>query len=391
MEKEKPEIWSLRFILVIIVNALNGLAMYISNPIFANYLIIRGVGFEYTGIISSLLSWVALAFRPFSGAMSDRLNKKKLLIISYSIVGVCILFYAFVNSVPAIIAVRVIHGIAFAVSGTISMSFATTFIPKESTAEGISYLGLSILLGSMIGPQIGKLIFDKLGINMVFYISTIITLICLLVLTLIEYEHPIRSSKLQQELRMEDFFAKELILYVVLISILSLGNGIISYYLVDFGDSRGIDNIALFFTVYSIAMLFMKPFVGKIQDKLGVKVILYPAFVVYAIGIFILAKAKSLLPCLIAAVFKGVGQGNGTPAIQAESVKTLSPERSGVAISTCFIGQDIGNAVGPIFASFIVKKTSYENMFLIYSGLLIIGLIIFLSFNIYKNRKGKLV
>ncbi len=389
MEEKKSTIWSLKFILVIIVNALNGLAMYISNPIFANYLITRGVGFEYTGIISSLLSWVALAFRPFSGAMSDRLNKKKLLMISYGIVGICLVFYAFVTSVQTIIVVRVIHGVAFAISGTISMSFATTFIPKESTAEGISYLGLSILLGSMTGPQIGKIIFDKIGVNMVFYISAVFTIICLLVLTLIEYEHSEKSSIIQQKLKLEDFFAKELFLYVILISILTLGNGIISYYLVDFGDSRGIDNIAMFFTVYSIAMLFMKPFVGKIQDKYGVKVILYPAFLVYSIGILILAKAKSLLPCLVSAVFKGIGQGNGTPAIQAESVKTLSPGRSGVAISTCFIGQDIGNAVGPIFASFIVKKTSYENMFLIYSGLLIVGLIIYLFSNLYKKRKGK--
>lgn len=387
MKEKKTTLWSLKFILVILVNALNGLAMYISNPIFSKYLVVRGVGFKYTGLIASLLSWIAMGFRPFSGAMSDRMNKKKLLTISYTVVAACLVAYAFVDSIPAIIAVRVVHGIAFAISGTISMSFATTFIPKQCTAEGVSYLGLATLLGSMLGPQLGKFIFDLLGVNMVFFIAALFSFACLIVLRFIKYEQPVRDSKKQQKLRFEDFFAKELILYVVLISILTLGNGIITYYLADFGDSRGIQNIAMFFTVYSFAMLVMKPFVGKIQDKFGVKVILYPAFIVYSIGIFILAKAQTLLPCLVAAVFKGIGQGNGTPAIQAESVKTLSSDRSGVAISTCFIGADIGNAVGPIFASFVVEKTGYENMFLIYSGILVIGLIIYICSNIMKRKE----
>lgn len=384
---EKRELWTWKFISVVIINAVNALALYISNPIMTKFLVAKGIDFAYTGYIASLLSWIALFFRPFSGAMSDRMNKKKLLIGSYLSIAVCLLSYTFVDSVRAIIVVRILHGVAFAISGTISMSFATLFIPKEKTAEGISYLGMATLIGSMLGPQMGTKIYESMGISYVFYVSALMCVSCFILLIFMKYEHHIKGPRTKQQYRLADFFAKELFIDVVLISIFTLGNGIISYYLVDFGESRGIDNISLFFTVYSFTLFLIKPFVGKLQDAKGIKVILYPAFIFYTIGICILAKSYSLTPVLMAAILKALGQGNGTPAIQAESVKRLSYERRGVAISTCFIGQDIGNAVGPIFASSMAGVVGYETMFFIYAGMLVGGLFIYMVNNYYHQRK----
>ena len=384
MKNEK--LWTTKYVLVVVINAINGLALYISNPIMTKYLVSKGMMFEYTGVIASLLSWVAMIFRPFSGAMSDKLNKKTLLLISYPLTALCLISYTLVNSTLAIVIVRIIHGIAFAITGTISMSFATTFIPKEKTAEGISYLGIATIIGSMIGPQFGTKIYEFAGLNYVYYISAIMCTSCFILANFVKFEHVKTNNTCRYSLKFDDFFAKELLLYVILIAALSLGNGIISYYLVDFGESRVIENVSYFFTVYSVVLLIVKPFIGKLQDAKGIKVILYPAFLLYAIGIIILSKSYSLAPVLIAAMLKALGQGNGTPAIQSESVKQLSQERSGVAISTCFIGQDIGNAVGPIFASSVVGAVGYEKMFVIYAVLLIVCLFIYMITNFCMKR-----
>lgn len=383
--KKKYRLWTWKYTSVLLINILNGLALYISNPIMTKYLVLHGIGFEYTGMISSILSWIAMGFRPFSGAMSDRMNKKKLLISSYLLTALCLFMYTMVQDISMIILVRIIHGIAFAISGTISMSFAIEFIPQQKMAEGISYLGMGTIVGSMLGPQLGSMIFEKAGINYVFYVSTVLCISCLLFLNFIKSEHIENESKKKEKLKFDNFFAKELLIYVVLISILTLGNGIISYYLIDFGESRNIQNVALFFTVYSIALFLIKPFVGRLQDVKGIKFILYPIFLIYIAGVIILAKSYTLLPVLIAAVFKAIGQGNAAPAIQAESVRVLSPQRRGVAISTCMIGQDIGNAVGPIYSSFTTSIVGYETMFLLYAGILTIGLFIYM---LHNKRKG---
>lgn len=380
MDKEQNRLWTVPFILVLFVNALNGISSYMVNPAMPEFLVSKGIPFALTGLISSLLSWVALAMRPFSGAMSDRFNKKKIMFVSYLATAACMLGYALVQESAAVIGVRILHGGAFAVSGTISMVFATSFVPEKRIAEGISYIGIASLLGTMIGPQLGSSISQRFGMGNLFLTAGGLCLICLFMIFVIPYQFVEQKGKRAgKKMTFSDFFAKELLIYVFLIGLFSFGNGIISYYLINFGEVRGIANIALFFTVYSVAMLIMKPFVGKLQDARGIRVILIPAFLIYAVGMVLLANAYSLTPVLIAAVFKAIGQGNGSPAIQAESVKKLGLERNGVAISTCLIGQDLGNALGPIFASYVVNFSNYGSMFMLYACMLLGGLGIYIG------------
>lgn len=384
---QKERLWTAPYVMILIVNAVNGIASYMVNPIMPDFLAANGVAFELTGIISSLLSWVALVFRPFSGALSDRGNKKVLTIGAFLVTAGCMLGYYFVGSASAVVAVRIIHGVAFAVSGTISMAFATSFVPQSRIAEGISFLGIATLLGTMFGPQIGTFIADAASLKIIFLVAAVLCFVCVVMVSAVRYEDKGCQGWGRAKMSLGDFFAGELLIYVVLIAAFSFGNGIISYYLISFGKARGIANISLFFTVYSISMLMMKPFVGKLQDAKGIRVILYPSFAVYAVGVVLLARAYTLLPVLVAAVFKAVGQGNGTPAIQAESVKKLGPGRNGVAISTCFIGQDIGNATGPIFASFLIQRTGYETMFFVYAAMLVVCMGIYLIYD--RRNAGK--
>jgi len=76
-------------------------------------------------------------------------------------------------------------------------------------------------------------------------------------------------------------------------------------------------------------------------------------------------------------VFKALGQGNGTPSLQAVVVKTLDKSRAGVASSTIQIGQNVGNAVAPIIGSFFVKSFGYEPTFLGAGGMILgIGMLL---------------
>ena len=229
MDKEQNRLWTVPFILVLFVNALNGISSYMVNPAMPEFLVSKGIPFALTGLISSLLSWVALAMRPFSGAMSDRFNKKKIMFVSYLATAACMLGYALVQKSAAVIGVRILHGVAFAVSGTISMVFATSFVPEKRIAEGISYIGIASLLGTMIGPQLGSSISQQLGMRNLFLTAGGLCLICLLMIVVIPYQFVEQKGKRAgKKITFSDFFAKELLIYVFLIGLFSFGNGIIS-------------------------------------------------------------------------------------------------------------------------------------------------------------------
>lgn len=383
MNENRKNFWTVSFIVLLTVNFLNGTCTYMINPSLPSFLVDKGVLFEYTGIISSILSWVALFIRPFAGALSDAYNRKRLLLVSYFIVCICFFLYPVINSVVLLIVVRIIHGVFFSIAGTVCMSFATNFIRTESLGEGLGYFTLATQVSNIVGPQIGNFINEHMGIRFSFIIASLLECINIILILSLKYEF-VRTKEMKR-IELKNLFAIELFPLLLFISVFSLGNGIISYYLNSFGIARGIANITVFYSVYSITMVLIKPSVGKLIDKKGFSFVLFPSYFINAAGMFILAGAKSIIPVIIAALCKAFGQGCGTPAIQSEAVKIMGKEKSGVAISTIYIGQDLGNAIGPVYASFMIPVINYGGMFSLY-GLLLVSTGLLLRLYCKKRR-----
>ena len=385
MEKNNERIFTLPFIMILVMSVISGSASYMVNPVLPAFLVSRGAPMEITGIISSLMSLVALFGRPFAGAASDRFNKKILMVISYVLSIFCLFLYSKANTVPMIIFVRILNGIAFSLSGTVSMAFGADFLPLSRLGEGLSYVGIGTVISTMIGPQVGDFIDAHFGMERIFIGASILNLICAVGTYLIPY-HPATTAKEKKQLKFEDFFAPELLMYVFLIGMLSVGNGILLYYLKDYGTSRNIANISLYYTVSSITTVLTKPFTGKWLDKKGIAYTLYPAFAISAVFAVCFARAEALPLVLFAAVLKSIGQGSGSSAIQAEAVRQLGLKRSGVASSSCYIGMDLGNVLGPAIGAFVISKSGYTPLFNIYAVLLLLCIPVY---RVYTRKTKK--
>ena len=382
---EKKRIFTIPFIMVLVMSVLSGAASYMVNPILPAFLVSRGAPMEITGIISSLMSLVALFGRPFSGAASDRFNKKYLMILSYVLTIICMFLYTKADTVGMIIFVRILNGIAFSLSGTVSMAFGADFLPLERLGEGMSYIGIGTVISTMIGPQLGDWVDAHYGMEAIFIGASILLLMCVIGTYLIPYK-PTNLKKEKFVFKFENFFAPELLMYVFLIGVLSIGNGILLYYLKDYGAARNIANISLYYTVSSITTVVTKPFTGRWLDLKGVAYTLYPAFVISIVFAICFAEAHTLGLVLFAAVLKAIGQGSGSSAIQADSVRKLGLKRSGVASSSCYIGMDLGNVLGPAIGAFVISDYGYGPLFYGYAVLLLICIPIYFLYT--KKEKA---
>lgn len=366
----RNKIFTLPFLMVLLMSVISGAASYMVNPILPAFLVSRGAPMELTGIISSLMSLVALFGRPFSGAASDRFNKKHLMILSYVLSIVCLLLYSKADTVLMIIFVRILNGIAFSLSGTVSMAFGADFLPLDRLGEGLSYIGIGTVVSTMIGPQLGDFIDERFGMEQIFVWASLLNLLCAILTYLIPYQPRNAGNRKKFVFRFENFFAPELTMYVFLIGMLSIGNGILLYYLKDFGNSRGISGISLFYTVGSIATILTKPFTGRWLDRKGTAWTIYPAFIISIAFALCFGRSYSLIPVLIASVLKAIGQGSGSSAIQVDSVRKLGLDRSGVASGSCYIGMDLGNVLGPAIGAFVISSKGYGALFDIYAAML---------------------
>ncbi|RKJ47344.1 MFS transporter, partial [Butyricicoccus sp. 1XD8-22] len=140
---------------------------------------------------------------------------------------------------------------------------------------------------------------------------------------------------------------------------------------------------SFFFLVYSIAVLFSRPFTGRLLDLKGANYVMYPAFILFAVGLFLLSIANNGLLLLLAGVLIGLGFGNMQSCTQAIAVKLTPAHRMGLATSTFFIFLDAGLGFGPYILGFIIPFMTYGKLY----GIL--SVVILLSTALYFFLHGK--
>ncbi|HCK63613.1 MAG TPA: MFS transporter, partial [Acinetobacter radioresistens] len=129
---------------------------------------------------------------------------------------------------------------------------------------------------------------------------------------------------------------------------------------------------SIFFLMYALAILFSRPFTGPLMDRRGENIIMYPAILILAFGLFLLSQVQTASMLLICAGLLGLGFGNIQSVCQTIAVKSTSLERMGLATSTFFIFLDAGLGFGPYILGKLLEYINYSQLYFISSLLALI-------------------
>ena len=370
---KKAPLWTPQFILIIAVQVFNALCFSMLMPVMTPFISSKVESLTLAGTITGLFSYASMCTRPLSGLLSDRFNRKQMVLISNFGVAACIVGYAFAPSTMFLIIFRVLHGFFFALSGTASMTLATEFIPRERIGEGVAFFGYGNMIAGVISPYLSFGVSDAFGYDKMLLIAAAFQAAAgLLTLTV---KSNSRITNANKKISLKNLIAPECIFLALLSGFFSFSNSMISSYTRMMAGDRGIENVALFFSVASAVIVIARPWWGIVLDKKGLKWVVYPCYILAACSMFALGGAYSLPILILASVLKTFGQGGGAPTIQAACIKRLEPERAGVATSTFMIGADLAQAIAPTIGGAIVTAYNYTTMF--YStGILLLGALV---------------
>lgn len=362
--QEPTKLWNKWYITILLLSMVNHVASQLITPIVSKYAMSIGATMATAGTIVGLMSLAAMFARPFAGLSSDRINKKLIIAVTGAVTGVCMYLYSASKSVEMMAAVRFVHGISFSFSTVALLAFNTMFIPKDKIGEGIGWSVVTTTLATAMGPNLGLWLVDHFGYKACFAaaaIGTIIPNLCFLVVPNRQEPHvPGKSAKFN----VNDFISLQIFPFALLTGLFSCCNGIVNSFLALLGDERGIKGVGVFFTAYSVILIVTRPITGKLYDQKGIKFIMYPSVALAALSMLLLGKATSTWIVLLAGVLKALGQGTGAPSIQAHCLKKLGRDKAGVVSSTCYMGNDIGNTVGPAIGGLIASRAGYGSMFI---------------------------
>lgn len=387
--KKQTKSFGSTYKLLIIVNLVTAFGYSMIATIISSYAITMGAGLTLAGIMAGIFSLSALCIRPISGIAIDMLNKWNMCIFSTILICLSFLGYAIAPSVGTMLIVRVLHGIAFGINGTVSMVLVSECVPKERLGEGLGYFGVGQIIAQICGPNVGIAVKEEFGYQFLFVLISVLTLVATGLLLWakrnMQIEKIEKPRKLKLDLKLNNLIAKECIVYALIAGLFSLGNGITGSFMVLLGEERGISNISWFFTTNALILLILRIMIGKLIDKSRFVLVVNISLIITAISMFMIGRAYGLVLILMAAVLKAIGQGGGQISLQSACIKKVDVTRVGIASSTYYIGADIGQGFGPIIGGRISEIFNYEIMFYAVVMLMLIGVIVF-NFYHWRNE-----
>lgn len=364
----QDRLWNPAYLLLAVSNFLSWLSYNMAAPVITGYMQSLGASVFVCGIAGGLFALTSCLSRPFSGMMSDRMNRKLLMSGFTMLMAVSLLLYSLVPNIFVILLFRGIHGIAFGISSTASLVLVSESVPEARLGEAVSYYGVMSVASMAVGPGIGIWLSESVGYQCCLLISTSILFLAGAATVLFPYEYKrpaVREKGRQQKARPSfgQFVEPGLLGLSAVNAAFTMMNGVVSAFLVVFAAQQGIERVSWHFTLNAAVLILSRIVLARRMNAWTLKQNLYPAFVCGILALLLIGGADTLQMLLGAAVIKAVAQGMSQPAIQTEGLRMVEPERRGVASSTIYIGGDLGQAVGPMLGGAAAQHVGYGNMY----------------------------
>ena len=347
-------------------------------PLYAIHL---GGNNSISGLLFGLFMAAAILFRPLFGTLIDDKSRRMVLIIGCIISTVISLSYVLAFSIGILLLVRSLHGIGFSATTNASGTIVSDIVPRSRLAEGVGYFGLSNTLATAIGPALSLLLIQHFNFNALFLVASIISFSALCCGFFIDYEKKKpkpedQLSEKKEKRRLSDVMFEKTALPTALVTIfIFIGMGAIMTFIPTYALSLGIENVGLYYTFYSIALLFTRIIGGKLADVYGETIVIIPGMIIMALSFVLLAFATSLPAFVISGALYGLGLGFVDPILNAIMIKLCPPHRRGAGNSTLFTAKDIGGGVGAVIWGFISLNAGFRPVYLYCAISIILALI----------------
>ena len=384
---QKETIWNKDFIIVFLVNIVAYMGFQMLNPNITKYASSLGIVSTLVGIIAAAYSFAALLSRPFSGMLTDKMSKKNILLASLLGLALCFLGYMVTTNAYGLMVIRFVHGVFFGFNSTVTMTMASNALPPRKLSSGLGVFGLSSVGSMAIAPSIGIAIVDSLGYTALFLIGAVLTVLSGICALFVKKDVPNRSAR--GPFSIHNLVAVQTIPPALIGLMVSSTSGLVSSYLVLHGDARNIANVGVYFTVYAVTLLVVRPLIGKLADTVSPAFVIYPCCAATAATMLVLGFAHSTAAIVAAGILFGIGYGGIHPVIQTLCIKSVVPERRGVASSTFYMGLDVGNTLGPFVGGLLIPLVNYGGTFFCFVIPPVLGALVMVWIQISNRGKDK--
>ncbi|RSL30441.1 MFS transporter [Salibacterium salarium] len=384
---ERPPIWTKNFLSISFVHFIVFVIFYTLLTTLPLYVIYDLGGSEAQGgLVVTAMFITAILVRPISGKIVERIGKRKILISLVIVFAVTTFGYIWIEGFAALLILRLIHGVSFGVLTTATSAIAADVVPDERRGEGLGYFTMSMNLAVVAGPFLGLTLIQFVSFQYLFVILSITMLVGVVCAWIVKTKETYQPAvtPVQRKMTIHDFLELSALPIALMSSLVAFAySGVISFISV-YATELGLEQVSsYFFLVFAITMLVTRPYLGRLFDERGPKIVILPCLIIFASGLLTLSIADSAVLFLVSAGLIGVGYGTLLPCLLSMSVQSSAGHRNSYATATFFMMFDSGIALGSYFLGIFASFTGFSSLFL-YSAVFV--LILTISFYIVFNK-----
>ena len=387
----KEKLFNKGFISITLVNFLVFLVYYLLMVIIAVVAQENlGATLSQAGLASGIYVIGTLLARLYVGKKLEVLGRRQTLRVGIVLYFITTLMYLYMPSLMVLYIVRLLNGFFYGTVSTATNAIVTEYIPLSRRGEGINYYGLSTSLAAAIGPFLGMLLLQATSIDFIVMMSSVIlafTVVGCLMLKVNNLDLTKDQRALADSWKINTFIDSKVVFIATIAFVMGLAYSSVLSFLASYVETIDLVSVSsFFFVVYALVITVTRPMAGRIFDRYGENSVMYPSYLFLAIGLFVLSITTSAWELLFSGALIGLGYGtfmsNGQ-AVALHLEKDVS--RVGVALSTYFVGLDLGIGVGPYVLGALRNFVDFKQMYLIAAVLPIICAILYKLF--YKCAK----
>jgi len=358
----------------------------------------------FGGVLGSLYSILQFICAPIWGAWSDRVGRRKVLIITISGMALCYLIWFFGANFWVFVISRIIGG---AMGGNLSVATAAVAdtTSREKRSSGLAIIGIAFGLGFIVGPAIGGLssiidltvLFPKLasfGVNP-FSVPALVSLIlCLinLIWVIRSYQETLPEEKRALSGQKKRSFAafsifktggpvvrRTNLLYLIFMLAFSGMEFTLTFLAVERFAFSPAQNGGMFVFIGFVLILVQGGVVRRLARPVGEKRLALAGLLCGLSAFLCLAIALKVGLFFIALALLGFAIGLVSPTLSALVSLYSSESEQGENLGVYRSAGSLARAIGPLLAAFVYFAYGSQTAYLFGAIVVIIPLIMALK------------
>ncbi|WP_311337666.1 MFS transporter [Campylobacter ureolyticus] len=342
------------------------------------------------GVAIGIYALMQMIFQIPFGAMSDKFGRKNVMSLGLVIFIIGSLICGFTNDIYWMIFGRFLQGSGAV--GSVAIAMISDFTSEEKRGKAMAIMGMMIGAAFGLSMVLGPYLSARYGLGVLFHISTVLTLICIILLYTTVPEE-IKISSLQKKVSIIEILVQKDLALMNLTNFLQKMLLTMTFFVIPIVlvTKLGFMEKNLWI-VYSISMVFgfiamgMAGFMGEKRGLSKMILLLGISFFIFSYVCFVVANSKTLF--IIGVILFFIGFNMHEPIMQSAASKFAKSDQKGAVLGVFNAAGYFGTFVGGIGGGVMLENLGIHYLAAIIAIICIIWFLLLISLTNPANFKN---